>query len=629
MPLSNELVSLHEINERAAQPLYFDGYICFNDKRRYVERVPFKMLSIGGYEQTDRPTVGPDLWIQSVNGKRSDVWYRLRSPATEYTNYHRAFLWLADLAKFFCDFLFETQQASLSKFREDFIHWLEIIHPACQTVQRWLNEYGSRDFRPIVAAHAHFLYCQASQLDTKYESCSIWAEIHPWYLNAIPEQIEKSTNSSLYALSREGGEDVIRRKTTVTPYVYNCFSDMPWAKFLYCQSPSSTLSNAPTVQNRRLFGAQAPAKGQHAVECNNIQVNIGDVVAVPSDADSSWQSQNAEYLAYVQNVIQGPDGDTLGLLWFYRPADTACMQMRYPFPNEIFLSDHCNCDDPPIYTSEVIRKVHVSYEGPDNTSAALFCRQHYVEADGAWETLQETHRKCKCKLVPPDPQFTIGETLLVNKSSRSNGRLEPVVLLEQNRMQKTVKVRRLLRKKTAYNDAQAGANELVFTDQIEVLSDKTVDRACQIRYFTHDQKIQGQIPFPYNAEGQGNFFYISSQHLQESQRGLEPLSAANVGAFAQGFEPSGSYSQPRLRGLDIFCGGGNFGRGLEDGGAVRFEYAVDYYKEAIHTYKANDTGEHNTTKFFRGSVNQYLSEAMEGTGGGTNGLVAQRGHVDM
>lgn len=34
-------------------------------------------------------------------------------------------------------------------------------------------------------------------------------------------------------------------------------------------------------------------------------------------------------------------------------------------------------------------------------------------------------------------------------------------------------------------------------------------------------------------------------------------------------------------------------------------------------------------KFFRGSVNQYLSEAMEGDGGITGTSVAQRGQIEI
>ena len=80
-----------------------------------------------------------------------------------------------------------------------------------------------------------------------------------------------------------------------------------------------------------------------------------------------------------------------------------------------------------------------------------------------------------------------------------------------------------------------------------------------------------------------------------------------------------------MKGLDIFCGGGTLGRGLEDGGAVKMEWAVDYFREAIHTYRANvEDPEH--VKLFYGSVNDYLSQAMKGK---RSSFIAQKAEVDL
>ena len=58
---------------------------------------------------------------------------------------------------------------------------------------------------------------------------------------------------------------------------------------------------------------------------------------------------------------------------------------------------------------------------------------------------------------------------------------------------------------------------------------------------------------------------------------------------------------------------------------MKFEWAVDYYNEAIHTYKANLPGQ-KKTKLFRGFVNHYLSQAMAEKG---RGFVAQKGEVEV
>ena len=127
-PLANELVSLHEINERNANFFYFDGLICFGDHRRYVRRIPFSLLSIGGYEALEQTTVSSDIWIQSSEGQSRDIWYCLRTPAPEYKRYHKPFLWLADFAKHVVDYLHVHPDVPFGNFRKRFYVWLKKLH---------------------------------------------------------------------------------------------------------------------------------------------------------------------------------------------------------------------------------------------------------------------------------------------------------------------------------------------------------------------------------------------------------------------------------------------------------------------------------------------------------------------
>lgn len=634
-------MSLHEINEHGVQHFYFDGVICYAGRQRYVQKVPFEILSIGGYEEPERSSVGPYTWIQSMEGTRRGVWYRLSHPAAEYKRYHQPFLWMADLAKHLVDYLQTHNAVTLSHLRHHFHDWLQDTYPAHGCVRQWLEKYGDQDFRRIVAAHANFLYFQAVQVNQKHQKHSIWEEIHPRILRAIPEQVERTSNKEMFVTITEKSELLSIRKTTVTPYVFDCFKELPWEKYLYCQTSSgpptrdshnkSSISRIGTSPLNQKLEVRIPldfrttgVRSRH----KPMNIQVGDVVAVPKDNNSAWKTDDVEYIGYVQSLSMTDRGQALGLLWFYRPGDTTCLKMFYPYSQELFISDHCNCLDFPVLASEVIRKPRVTFGGPEGVSTEYFCRQQYVEGDGAWVTLQESHFRCVCRDALEKPQYFVGDTLLVASSSASAGEhLEPVVLIEHNPddLEGRIKVAQLLRKGRDYGCSTADANELVLTDRLEIIPMVYVHRRCEVRFYTEAEKKEKRIPSPYNCQGASDFFYITTQDLQASGSGLEYLRTPWPSVLKQGWDPTSTPPKQQLRGLDMFCGGGNFGRGLEEGGAVRFVSAIDWSNQEIHTYKAN-LATQSDTQLFRGSVNFYLSQALEGKGGD---LVAQPGEIEL
>jgi DNA (cytosine-5)-methyltransferase 1 len=79
--------------------------------------------------------------------------------------------------------------------------------------------------------------------------------------------------------------------------------------------------------------------------------------------------------------------------------------------------------------------------------------------------------------------------------------------------------------------------------------------------------------------------------------------------------------------MDLYCGGGNFGRGIEESGAVENCYAVDIDRAAIHTYHAN-LPENSRAKLYFGSVDDLLKAAMQGNPKGNN-AVPLPGDVDF
>lgn len=255
-------------------------------KERYVQNVPFKTLAIGGYKELDRPTVGDEVWIQSFNSQKAGIWYRLRTSAPEYQRFHEPFLWIADLAKHVVDYLHIHWQVTLKHFREQFRTWLHHRYGSNAQACKWLS-CGSNDFRCSVAAHANFLYCQASQVDNKLEDHPLWKEIHPRFLDAVKEQVEQGSTSDMHTLSRRGSKVSFKRKTTVTPYVYDCFKHLTWAKFLYCQTPSVNIDVQPSCSNNRPASPSGLSEVHVDAQINSLgntaskTIQSGDVVALP------------------------------------------------------------------------------------------------------------------------------------------------------------------------------------------------------------------------------------------------------------------------------------------------------------------------------------------------------------
>lgn len=619
--LSNELVSLHKIIPNGNRNIwFFDGTISYGATKVNVQGVPFDIYSIGGYEDKTLHTVGSSIWIQSVLGKRSDLWYSLKNPAPEYKRYHEPMLWLADLAKHVIDYMCDHDGVCLANFKSHFYEWLCGVHESDVSFQSWQNQYGDTDFRRAVAGRSAFLSYQALQLDQKYGSHPLWREIDWRSLNAVPQR------------------PTVISKTVVTPYVFECFKHLPWARLLEPQSPTPDVLQARKKTQRAFKPPTVPGNWinpESRRSCFREQldederVSVGDVIAVVPDQKSQWKTNDDLWYAYVQSITEFKKGQALGVLWLYRSSDTACQKMRYPFEQELFLSDHCNCGDGRMYASEVVRKAHVAFfAGPDNLEAEYFVRQKYVEAEQSWMTLRESDFRCRCQEPRKSPKYEIGQTLLVARAlNTSQDILEPVELVENcpEGREEAIRVRRLSRRGRDYKQ-DADPNELVYTDALEIVKAADVHRSCHVRFFTEEDKQQRRIPVQYRRQGTADFYYIIYQDIHGSASGLTPLSKPWP-SLKQGWDPTAasSPSQPLMRGLDIFCGGGNLGRGLEEGGAVKFEWAVDYFTEAIHTYRAN-LANPDDTKCFNGSVNDYLSQAMKGS---QSTMIASAGSVEV
>ncbi|KAL8779766.1 MAG: hypothetical protein Q9203_001201 [Teloschistes exilis] len=534
-PRSNEFVSLHELQDRDSNYFLFDGIICFEDtngqQQRYVQAIPFDILSIGAYEDTNCHSVGSQIWIQSAAGKASNVWYRLKRPATEYARYHEAFLWLADLAKHLIDFLHTHEQVKLNDFKAAFTAWLHDTHGSDSKFSLWRAKHPKDDLRQSITAYATFLWNQVGQLGSPYASHPVWTEIDPAALTAVPRQISNRKVDN----------------TVVTLHVYQCFSRMPWAKFL---DPVPCVYQPTTDTVGTSFQAR--------ITSSEGQCQVGDVVAIPRDTARIWKTNDEYWFAYVQGCTTTSRGQKLSLIWLYRPSHTVCEDMVYPYLNELFMSNHCNCPDSPTYAKDVHHKVQVALFGcPESmeSSGDFFIRQTYSSTDSHWLTLQERDFCCQCTQRSLQPQseweYLEGDTLLV-KTISSKERLEPMILMDSNTdgNPNTARFRRLLRKRNDYKDAEADMNELVYTSQVEVHNISNIVRRCHIRFYTPADRKAGRILAPYNRKGAGDCYYISWLQRPSSYGTVEAIQQPWP-IMKQGFEPTTAFQAP-LRGLDIF-----------------------------------------------------------------------------
>lgn len=504
-------------------------------------------------------------------------------------------------------------------FAAEFYNWLHGLHGQVFGFQQWAATYGDIDLRRAINVHASFLWSQTIQLSTSYSVHPLWGEVGVGIsgLSAVPTQ------------------KIQEQLTVVTPYVYECFKRMSFGKFLKPVKPRRSVATqeAPAFA-RFVTAATSESPGDRFLKRQRPAVVAGDVVKLRRDGSgaSVWKDTERYWYAYVQQVRETRKGPTLQVIWLDSPSHTTCLSMHYPCSKELFLTDHCNCNDSkdsPILVSEVLCKTVVAFfASPDEVEAQFFVRQRFCQKNGnAFHNLRPEHFQCDCQEPARDTDYHVGDTVLIVKHLFLEEKvLEPVEIVEipalnENRT-RLLRVRRLLRKHRDFGDETADPNELVYTSLYDMVSIGDIERPCHIRFYTVEHRIQGQIPVPYCRRGTGDAYYILSHSMGGGC--LLPMPVPYPQTFRQGFNPDEKPTTPVLQGLDLFCGGGSFGRGLEEGKAVEMRWAVDINRCAAHTYRAN--APNSDARIYLGSVNDYLIKALQGK---LNDLIPLPGTVHL
>lgn len=601
---------------------YFDGVLRVADERYFLERIPFKELSVGNYGP-ENDSVDGQVWIRSLQNDRlgRELYYKLGQPSKCYGRYFSNFVWISKFAKYVVDFLEErfekNKPVRIHDFRDAFLKTTASHHRNSPAFKAWFGAYKKRDFRVPASSNVEFLY---------KEACGVLSPKAIHFHRLFRETLTFQEYKPVLADSK--GEEAEVPSTIVTPYVAHCFGHLP------CGSVIQPLELSPKVQVLRKKvadpmsleltkrAARGEASGVEPKESSAVGAYIerkdtlesikpGDTISVPPDPESlsMWVQEVPHGLAQgddrwyglVQTVEIQKRRRVFSIMWYYRPVDTICGVMKYPIRNELFLSNHCTCSDNITIDEDDVLGVHSVSFWPVLEETEFICRQAYDMAERRFTSYKEADRVCICSR-PRDTspvetfanKYRIGDAVLVPQK----GQLEPFELVGINAISREATLRRLVRRDTL--DASCAPNEVVYTEEFIVRKITTVKRKCYVQ--VNPTKNRHNIPAPYNRDGVGSLFFMT--HFWDGEKCL-PLEKQDCPPTLNR-PPTGK----KLLGLDLFCGVGNFGRGIEEGGAVEMRWANDISDKAIHAYMAN--ADPSRVSPFLGSIDVLQARAIQG-----------------
>lgn len=315
-------------------------------------------------------------------------------------------------------------------------------------------------------------------------------------------------------------------------------------------------------------------------------------------------------IGYVQSIKEDSKVKYLEVLWMYSSEQTTCAKMKYPYPSELFASDHCNCGPNSFRLGDVTGKIAVRWSPQSIPTTSYFVRQIYCGEDSSFRTFRPHGLVCKCHQPKPSAldlarkQFTPGDTLLMAKGNETDQRLEPVILVGFG--DKLVRCRQLLRAAKQIQDGVCAPNEVLWTDKIIELPPGLLGRKCNIRFLLPAENL----PSIYDRRGQADCFFITRRLISNSTSDfIMDLELPFPSPMNPGFDPDVKPDRTPLATMSLFFGGGNIDRGLVEGGATDTKWAVEWDLEATLTYKSNCR---DRTAIFFGEVNESLARAIEG-----------------
>jgi DNA (cytosine-5)-methyltransferase 1 len=130
---------------------------------------------------------------------------------------------------------------------------------------------------------------------------------------------------------------------------------------------ASRIGNSSSKSASRV-SVDNPSAKDPLIECrSNLKaIKFSDVLSVTKvshcsvlrDGISRWKAADDCWYIYVQAIYESNAGErSFDGIWLYKPSDTSCAKMKYPFPKELFFSENCTCNQARVEEEEVLEVV--------------------------------------------------------------------------------------------------------------------------------------------------------------------------------------------------------------------------------------------------------------------------------
>ncbi|KAI9021611.1 hypothetical protein CLU79DRAFT_752417 [Phycomyces nitens] len=578
----------------------------------------------------------PSVWLRSSSNK-DEIYYLLKTPSREYQPLFDEFKWSLRLSKIIFNFLNLYTDATVKDTKLGGL----LNQHACQ---KYPDEpWAKWNLFPHIMTHAHSLLDQICFL-----SDEVTAEIHshPFWNNPIFETPRKKLTGRVIKTPFYQDEMII-----VTPLAHTFFTPI-FGDFIKVNKPKGypkiSLKDLPAASAVMMkdFFREPKGKSKYRVLDSDLWcledplgfqegcvyfnkvlidtqfVHVGDCVQLRNEDMDIW-------IARVTSIYYtDPKNPKIKIHWLYKSSDTVLAPIdnreQHFSPKELWYTHHCECKSSvelPLCT--IYRKVNVRFNStwcPDKPHH-YFCKSFYSHLTAWFEDLKPAHleisNRCSCR--PPSlaesldkfKKHAVGDlvhlthlhTLLtlheIVSITEAAVELRPLLLLDQ--LPKEHVSMCLPHKGRRFQ------NEVVYSETTTTFSIAELVEGSFVKHIetTHLEFYEPSNPLPNNLahNGAGHHYFFNKVFDSEANI-LSPLTDS---AKFNIIYPPWKSNAKKLATLDLFCGGGSFGHGLEDSGIAECKWAVDVFDSALHTYSVNTERPH--TVHYE-SVNALLKETI-------------------